>query len=159
MQVFGGQLRIISFISAFSEHVIHQDKSMIPRDSVLRIARPTDNLETIAKMYCKGLGFEQLGAFNDHLGFSGAMVGHPKHHYHLEFTHHQGTTVGRAPTQDNLLIFYIPDEPAWQRQCGLIVTGGFIEVVSYNPYWDDTGKTFEDADGYRVVLAHRGWTV
>ncbi len=29
---------------------------------------------------------------------------------------------------------------------------GFSLVPSYNPYWDRTGKTFEDIDGYRVVL-------
>ncbi|MGC6386474.1 VOC family protein [Ewingella sp. S1.OA.A_B6] len=132
---------------------------MIPRESVLRIARPTDNLQRIAQMYRDGLGFELLGEFNDHLGFYGVLIGHTQHHYHLEFTHHLETKVGRAPTQDNLLVFYMPDVQGWQKQCEQMQTAGFMEVASYNPYWDHTGKTFEDIDGYRVVLAQRGWTL
>ncbi len=132
---------------------------MIALDCVLRVARPTDNLQLIAKMYCEGLGFQRLGEFEDHFGFCGVLIGHSKHSYHLEFTHHLGTTVGKAPTLDNLLVFYIPEEPAWHQQCIQVQSAGFIEVVSYNPYWDDTGKTFEDTDGYRIVLAQRGWSL
>jgi YycE-like protein len=29
---------------------------------------------------------------------------------------------------------------------------GFEPVASFNLYWDKVGKTFEDPDGYRVVL-------
>lgn len=28
-----------------------------------------------------------------------------------------------------------------------------------SPYWDVSGKTFEDIDGYRVVLQQREWGV
>src|SRR5471030_665023 len=132
---------------------------MIPRNSVLRIARPTDNIQTLSRMYSEGLGFEILGGFDDHQGFDGVLIGHPVHHYHLEFTHHRGTSVGRAPTQDNLLIFYVPDEEQWQQQCIKMGEAGFLNVTSYNPYWDDVGATFEDIDGYRVVLAKRDWVV
>lgn len=31
-------------------------------------------------------------------------------------------------------------------------TDNLTEVVSFYPYWDKQGKTFEDPDGYRVVL-------
>jgi hypothetical protein len=30
-----------------------------------------------------------IGGFDGHNNFSGRMVGHPKHHYHLEFTIHK----------------------------------------------------------------------
>lgn len=130
---------------------------MVSRQAVLRIARPTDNIRQIAQMYQQGLGFELLGQFEDHQGFDGVIIGHPTHHYHLEFTHHRGTWVGRAPTQDNLLVFYIPNAEEWQRQCEQMEQAGFVKVASYNPYWDQTGSTFEDADGYRVVLAKRDW--
>jgi YycE-like C-terminal domain len=30
-------------------------------------------------------------------------------------------------------------------------------VKAYNSYWDVRGKTFEDADGYRVVLQCAAW--
>jgi hypothetical protein len=29
---------------------------------------------------------------------------------------------------------------------------GFVPVSAVNPYWDRDGVTFEDPDGYRVVL-------
>jgi prolyl oligopeptidase len=35
---------------------------------------------------------------------------------------------------------------------------GFVLVPSYNPYWDTAGKTFEDVDGYRVVLQNQEWS-
>jgi hypothetical protein len=132
---------------------------MIPRQAVLRIARPTDNIQLIAQMYQQGLGFELLGQFEDHQGFDGIIIGHPEHGYHLEFTHHRGTRVGRAPTQDNLMVFYIPNAEEWRQQGEQMEKAGFAKVASPNPYWDQTGSTFEDADGYRVVLARRDWTV
>ncbi|OWF78171.1 glyoxalase [Yersinia rohdei] len=131
--------------------------SVLPQNTVMRIARATDNLKIISEMYCYGLGFSQLGSFSDHQGFDGIILGHPHHAYHLEFTHHRGIQVGRAPTQDNLLVFYLPDEVEWARQCQQMAVAGFLPVVSYNPYWDVSGKTFEDTDGYRVVLQQREW--
>ncbi|AOM40592.1 VOC family protein [Xenorhabdus hominickii] len=118
----------------------------------LRIARPTDNLTIITNMYCKGLNFTILGEFKNHENFDGIMLGHPNHSWHLEFTHHHNTHVGKAPTQDNLLVFYIEDKFEWQEQIKKMQEAGFILVSSYNPYWDKNGKTFEDIDGYRVVL-------
>ena len=131
---------------------------MIPRSAKLRIARPTDNLDAIARMYVDGLGFELLGGFRDHDGFDGAIIGHPQHSYHLEFTHHRGTEVGGAPTQDNLLVFYFSDPAIWAQCCRKMEEAGFRHVRSYNGYWDEVGSTFEDLDGYRVVLQNRDWT-
>ncbi|MGB5102475.1 MAG: hypothetical protein WBO04_04040 [Steroidobacteraceae bacterium] len=34
---------------------------------------------------------------------------------------------------------------------------GFVAVQPYNPYWSRLGRTFEDPDGYRVVLQNAGW--
>ena len=30
----------------------------------------------------------------------------------------------------------------------------FAEVPSFNPFWDRHGATFEDPEGYRIVLVH-----
>jgi len=79
----------------------------------------------------------------------------------LEFTHHQGATVGKAPTKDNLLIFYIPEIPEktiWAACCEKMKAAGFTLVTAYNDYWDLIGQTFEDIDGYRVVLQNRAWS-
>jgi len=88
---------------------------MITRNTVMRVGRPTDNLEEITKMYVEGLGFELIGGFDGHSDFSGRMVGHPKHHYHLEFTTHTKEKAGRAPTLENLLVFYITDEAEYNN--------------------------------------------
>lgn len=131
---------------------------MIPTTAIMRVARPTDNLAEITRMYVEGLGFELLGEFKGHNGFDGSIIGHPKHLYHLEFTHHQGTKVGKAPTQDNLLVFYIPENSTWLSCTKKTEKAGFIPVPAYNDYWDVVGKTFEDIDGYRVVLQNRAWS-
>jgi len=123
----------------------------------LRVARPTDNLEQVVKMYLEGLGFEILGSFTDHAGFDGVMLGIPGEGYHLEFTHHSGHQVGRAPTEDNLLVFYLPDRGEWMARSEQMLRAGFTDVRSFNPYWEKQGRTFEDPDGYRVVIQNADW--
>ena len=123
----------------------------------LRVARPTDNLQVIAKMYGQGLGLQILAHFEDHAGFDGIMLGNAEMPYHFEFTHHRGHSVGKAPTQDNLLVFYIPDNHEWNECCQQMLAAGFKQVDSYNPYWNTSGRTFEDVDGYRVVLQNAAW--
>jgi hypothetical protein len=39
-----------------------------------------------------------------------------------------------------------------------MMEAGFRGVVSCNPYWDVRGRTFEDLDGYRVVLQNVAWS-
>lgn len=131
---------------------------MIPKEAVLRIARPTDRLAEITRMYTNGLGFQLLSKFEGHNGFDGVILGHPQHPYHLEFTHHRGTQVGYAPTQDNLLVFYVPEGNAWVSACEAMLAAGFVEVPSYNDYWDQRGRTFEDPDHYRVVVEQDTWS-
>lgn len=123
----------------------------------LRIARPTDRLVEVCAMYREGLGLTELGSFTDHDGFDGAMLGRPGAGWHLEFTREHGVEVGRAPTADNLLVLYHPDEDGWHAACQRAVAAGFIQVASHNPYWDRCGHTFEDPDGYRVVLQRGAW--
>jgi len=67
--------------------------------STMRVVRPTDNLAAIAEMYAKGLGIDVLAKFEDHRGFDGVILGHPKQPYHIEFTSQRGHEVGKAPTR------------------------------------------------------------
>jgi len=108
-------------------------------------------------MYQRGLGLRLLGRFEDHEGFDGVMLGDESMPYHLEFTHQRGHTVGRAPTRDHLLVFYLPDPDEWRARCEAMLAAGFEPVRSLNPYWDRDGRTFEDLDGYRVVLQNAAW--
>jgi len=123
----------------------------------LRVARPTDDLEAVAKFYRDGLGFVELYRFVDHDGFDGVMLGQPGAPYHLEFTRAHGHRAGRAPTQDNLLVFYLPDAGEWQAAVSRFKRAGYEAVPAFNPYWDRLGVTFEDPDGYRLVLQRDAW--
>ena len=127
------------------------------RSAHLRIARATDNLPQVLRFYRDGLGFELLGSFQDHARFDGVMLGHHGSGYHLEFTHRHGEHVGRAPTEENLLVFYLPHRSVWQDAVDRLVANGFPQVKAANSYWDERGATFEDADGYRVVLENAAW--
>jgi catechol 2,3-dioxygenase-like lactoylglutathione lyase family enzyme len=126
---------------------------------ILRVARPTDHLEQVVHFYTKGLGLQILDHFENHQGFDGVMVGIPGTSYHFEFTHQRGHKVGLAPTQDNLIVFYLPNQLEWQEVVERMKAKGYEPVKSYNPYWDEAGATFEDPDGYRVVLQNDQWSV
>jgi catechol 2,3-dioxygenase-like lactoylglutathione lyase family enzyme len=123
----------------------------------LRVARPSDDLDAVVKFYRDGLGFTVLFEFTDHGGFDGVMLGHQGAEYHLEFTRKHGHRAGKAPTEDNLLVFYLPDAAHWKRAVDQMKRHGHRPVKSFNPYWDKNGKTFEDPDGYRVVLQNASW--
>jgi len=123
----------------------------------LRVARPTDQLAAVVEFYRDGLGLEVLGEFHDHEGFDGVMLGQKGAAYHLEFTRKADHPVGRAPTEDNLLVFYLPDPGEWARAVARLERAGHKAVKSFNPYWDKKGRTFADPDGYRVVLQNAAW--
>ena len=122
------------------------------KQTVLRVARPTDHLEEVIRFYTEGIGLSILGSFEDHEGFDGVMLGVPGATYHLEFTRKHGHRAGRAPTQDNLLVFYISDKQEWLNATERMAAAGYQAVASFNPYWDRLGQTYEDPDGYRVVI-------
>ena len=124
----------------------------------LRIARPVRELEKSVRMYCKGLGLMEIGRFADHEGFDGVMLGRPGLSYHFEFTFCRVHPVTPAPTAEDLIVFYLPDASEWESACRSALEAGFIEVKSFNPYWDQLGRTFEDHDGYRVVLQRAAWS-
>lgn len=88
---------------------------------------------------------------------TGVMLGLPGCPYHFEFTRKAGHKAGKAPTQDNLIVFYLPSASDYDAAVIRMQKHGFSPVVSFNPWWDKQGKTFEDADGYRVVLQHGSW--
>ena len=123
----------------------------------LRVARPTDDLAAVVRFYCDGLGFDVLFEFSDHDGFDGVMLGRSGAAYHLEFTRKAGHVAGRAPSEDNLLVFYLPDEAEWRAAVARLEAAGYAPVPAFNPYWDRQGRTFEDPDGYRVVLQNAAW--
>lgn len=128
---------------------------MIPH---LRVARPTDDLEGMAQLYAEGLGLQVLASFRDHEGFDGVVLGNPAAGYHLELTRQRGRPAGGAPSAEHLLVFYHPDPDDWNARCRRAEAAGFIPVPAANPYWERVGRTYEDPDGYRIVLQNAGWS-
>ena len=123
----------------------------------LRIARPVSALERSVVMYRKGLDLIEIGRFENHDGFDGVMLGRADLHYHFEFTYCRTHPVVPTPTAEDLLVFYLPGADEWRRACASMLEAGFVEVSSFNPYWQQRGRTFEDHDHYRVVLEQARW--
>ncbi len=123
----------------------------------LRIAHPVGDIVKTKNMYCAGLGFKVLAEFSDHNGFDGLMLGEIGGAYHFEFTQCRHHVVAPTPTAEDLAVFYIADKTTWQSKCQQMLNAGFKKVQSFNPYWDVRGQTFEDNDGYRIVLQNADW--
>jgi catechol 2,3-dioxygenase-like lactoylglutathione lyase family enzyme len=121
------------------------------------VARPSDDLEALVRFYRDGLGLDLRYRFENHDGFDGVILGRANAPYHLEFTRSHLHAAGRAPNQDNLLVFYIPDRDEWNAALAQMRAVGFAPIAAFNPYWDRNGCTFEDPDGYRIVLQNAAW--
>ncbi len=125
---------------------------MTPPIAQIRVARPTNRLPEIVRFYTVGLQLPRIGSFADHDGYDGVMIGLPGVHPHLEFTSHAAGSPCPAPSRDNLLVLYMTDRDAIDATVGRLESLGYGPVEPENPYWRDRGVTFEDPDGWRVVL-------
>ncbi|HPH83846.1 MAG TPA: VOC family protein [Ferruginibacter sp.] len=118
----------------------------------IRIARPTDKLKELIQFYQQGLGLNIIGSFEGHDGYDGVMLGMPDASIHLEFTQHVNGSPCPAPTRDNLLVFYFETNEAYQAAVNQLKQEGAKEVEPENGYWIGKSTSFEDPDGWGVVL-------
>jgi len=139
--------------------MVRRLQPVVTARTVARVARPTDRLDEVVRFYAEGLGLARLGAFVDHDGFDGVMLGAPGGHWHLEVTRRHGHPAGRAPGEEHLLVLYLPDRAAWQAAVDRLTAAGHRPIAPVNPYWARSGVTFADPDGYGVVLQHGSWPV
>ena len=119
----------------------------------LRLARHTERLDELVRFYRDGLGLIEIGGFNDHDGYDGVFLEVPGTGAHLELTS-GGDHGAPIPHPESLLVLYVGDEEAVRTTSARL---GVEPVAPANPYWGDHGTTFEDPDGFRVVLVPEHW--
>lgn len=135
----------------------HAGMHTAPLAPQLRIARPSRDLDRAAEFYRSAMGLELLDAFRDHEDFDGIILGHPAWPYHLELTRHRTQPVTPATTDEDLLVFYYPDDATWSAIVQRMRDAGTPEVAPTNPYWRSRAVTFTDPDGNRLVLQRERW--
>jgi ribosomal protein S18 acetylase RimI-like enzyme len=114
----------------------------------LRVARHTEQLDEVVAFYRNGIGLTEIGGFRDHDGYDGVFLAVPGTGAHLELTAGGGHGVPE-PHPESLLVLYLGDEETVQS---VVARLGVEPIAPANPYWADHGLTFEDPDGFRVVL-------
>jgi len=119
----------------------------------VRIARATRQLERAVSFYRDGLGFVLVDRFEGHAGYAGVILEMPGG-AHLEFTQHEATLCTSMPDADDLLVLYLPSSAAVAKLRKKLERRGHASVQPANPYWADKSVTFEDPDGWRVVLCN-----
>lgn len=122
------------------------------RTAQVRIARPTRNIGEALRFYHDALGLEVVSTFEGHDGYDGVILSIPGTHVHIELTFHGSEDLTVAPSRDALLVLYVPDAAAVRFIEGRLEARGFPRVVPQNPFWARHGSTFEDTEGWRVVL-------
>jgi GNAT superfamily N-acetyltransferase/catechol 2,3-dioxygenase-like lactoylglutathione lyase family enzyme len=126
-----------------------------PRGQVmqLRVARHTERLGELVRFYRDGLGLAEIGGFRGHDGYDGVFLEVPGTGTHLELTAGGGHGAP-VPHPESLLVLYLGDEQAVQ----IVATRVGVDAIApANPYWGEHGTTFEDPDGFRVVLVPERW--
>ena len=119
----------------------------------LRVARHTQRLDEVVAFYRDGIGLTAVGGFRDHEGYDGVFLAVPGTGAHLELTAGGGHTTP-APHHESLLVLYLGDEQAVRTVAARL---GVDPIAPANPYWAEHGLTFEDPDGFRVVLVPERW--
>jgi GNAT superfamily N-acetyltransferase len=119
----------------------------------IRVARHTERLAEVVAFYRDGIGLPEIGAFRDHSGYDGVFLEVPETGTHLEFTS-GGAHRGPVAHPDSLLVLYLGSEDAVRTVAARLRAD---PVAPANPYWAEKALTFEDPDGFRVVLVPEPW--
>ena len=119
----------------------------------LRVARHTERLDELVAFYRDGIGLPEIGGFRDHDGYDGVFLEIPGSGAHLELTA-GGDHGAPAPHPESLLVLYLGDDDAVRAIAARLATD---PVAPANPYWAEHALTFEDPDGFRVVLVPERW--
>lgn len=119
----------------------------------VRVARHTERLDELVRFYRDGLGLAELGGFRDHDGYDGVFLEVPGTDTHLELTA-GGAQGAPLPHPESLLVLYLGSEEAVRSVSERV---GVDPITPVNPYWGEHGTTFQDPDGFGVVLVPERW--
>ena len=119
----------------------------------IRIARHTNNLETIKTFYTDILGFHLLGSFKNHAGYDGIFIGKQDSDWHLEFTK-SNEKANHFPDEDDILVLYPETISEYNTLIYNMINNNISAIASKNPYWNENGKMFLDPDGFRVIISN-----
>jgi catechol 2,3-dioxygenase-like lactoylglutathione lyase family enzyme len=120
-----------------------------------RLVRVSRHLERAVRFYRDGIGLQELSRFTDNKDYSGVRLGIPGQNWEMEITQHKSLKPSAAPEKDNLLIFYLDGMGAIGRMVITLGRMGYYPVSQEHPLWHEVGVTFEDPDGWRVVLVEQ----
>jgi catechol 2,3-dioxygenase-like lactoylglutathione lyase family enzyme len=123
---------------------------------MVRIARPTLDLERTRSFYEDVVGLAVIATFTDHDGFDGVIFALWKRRVQLELVR---SPHGDAPTpgvEDALVVYHRSADDA-DVAVTRLRTAGAPEIPrddpALNPYWPQTGaRVFVDPDGYRLIV-------
>ena len=123
---------------------------------VIRVARPTIDLNRIRSFYEHVVGLPLLWSFAGHDGFDGAIFALPDERAQLELVRSPHGDVP-APTGEDALVRYHGAEGGGPELVDRLRDAGTTEVMAddpaLNPYWPRQGaSTFVDPDGYRLII-------
>ncbi|MFC4618751.1 VOC family protein [Camelliibacillus cellulosilyticus] len=118
----------------------------------MRVARPTQKMDKMIQFYRDGVGLKVITAFG-HGEQRGIVFGLPDERHQLEELLEQepGGPVP-APTDEDLLVLYIPNKRKRDEIADRLMKRGYAPVRPRNPYWEKSGLTFVDPDGWCLVL-------
>ena len=117
-----------------------------------RVARPARDLDRSTLFYRDLLDLRVTGGFRDHDGYDGVFFALPGG-CELELT--AGPAECPQWSGEDLLVLYLDDADELRTIGQRLADAGAPEVRADNPYWNRTGRSFLDPDGYRVVVAVR----
>lgn len=121
-----------------------------PPWTAARLARPARDLALSVRFYRDLLGLPVVGGFEGHAGYDGVFFGLPGG-AELELT--AGAARPAPSTEDDLLVLYVGTLREVESTGARLAAAGVARVASPNPYWNRTGQTYLDPDGYRLVVA------
>lgn len=78
-----------------------------------RVARHTNNIDSIINFYRNILGLEILGEFKNHDNYDGVFLGFKNKDWHLEFTVSDEKPIHNFD-DDDLLVFYCDSQDEYQ---------------------------------------------